>query len=541
MHSAQQQDERRIDAELMRDSALAVEDRPAVVTEQTLRWVLLLCLLGSFAWIAWPVPLFDVDEGAFSEATREMLARGDFVTTYLDGDLRFDKPILTYWCQGLSASLFGLNEFAMRLPSALAGVAWVLALVRFGAGWSSERRGLLAGIALATCLQATLIGKAAIADSLLNLFLALSMFAGYRFSRTGERTGLWLCYVFAALGFLTKGPVAVLIPAATALLLYTSRKDFGGMLRLLDPVGIGLFLLVAAPWYILEYAAHGNEFVEGFFLEHNVSRFSTTFEGHGGSLLYYIPVVLVGILPFSGLLLVSLSRVREWFRDDLDRFCALWFLFVVVFFSLSGTKLHHYVVYGYPPLFLLLAKTADRLRRHAWVTVPAALLLGFLLLVPQIAEFATRGVEDDFVRAVASGARSVFGPEYRLLVCACGVALLSVMLNRRYPVSLKLGFVGLICALAVNGVALPAAGTLLQSHVKEAGLFLRGRSEPFHMAGVDTPSLLFYARRVSARGQELEPGDWVFTKVTLLDSLPELTVRSKRWGTVLGRIKDPEP
>ena len=80
-------------------------------------------------------PLFDVDEGAFGEATREMLASGDWLSTTLNGAPRFDKPILIYWLQAASAAVFGLGEFALRLPSALAALAWIAAIGRF----ASER------------------------------------------------------------------------------------------------------------------------------------------------------------------------------------------------------------------------------------------------------------------------------------------------------------------------------------------------------------------------------------------------------------------
>ncbi len=76
-------------------------------------------------------PLFDVDEGAFSEATREMMISKNYLTTYLNGSPRFDKPILIYWAQLVCVKLFGINEFAFRLPSALAGTAWATSIFLF--------------------------------------------------------------------------------------------------------------------------------------------------------------------------------------------------------------------------------------------------------------------------------------------------------------------------------------------------------------------------------------------------------------------------
>lgn len=517
-------------------------DGARVLHERTWRWLLLVALIVSLAWILLPIPLFDVDEGAFSEATREMVASGDLVTPRLNGELRFDKPVLIYWCQGLSGLVFGFNELGMRLPSAIAAVVWVLALVQFGSRWTSERRGMLAGIFLATSLQVTLISKAAIADSLLNMFLALSMFAGYQYSRTGEKRQIVLCYVFAAFGFLTKGPVALLIPLATAFIVYMLRKDPQGFVRgLLNPLGIGLFVLIAAPWYLLEYAAQGNAFIEGFFMNHNVARFSTPFEGHGGSLFYYMPVVLIGVLPFTGILLASLRHVRAWFRNDLERFCVIWFLFVLVFFSLSGTKLHHYVIYGYTPLFLLMAGAVDRLKSPAWAFVPAAAALIFFLFVPELAAVAEPHVEDEFAQIVVGHAPEAFGWAYRWVVLLCLGILVGVMVQPQFSVAFKTALAGIVTVVVVNGVVVPTVAHLAQGPVKQAGLILRDKTGPVTMWRTDNPSLLFYARRTVARDAPA-PGDVVFTPVTELSELElefDVTIEYQQYGYVLGRVEEP--
>ena len=97
-------------------------------TDRMLSLALVFC---AFLLFLWGPPLFDLDEGAFSAATSEMLRRGDFITTWLNGEPRFDKPILIYWLQALSVSLGGRDEFFFRLPSALAASAWGLSLYYF--------------------------------------------------------------------------------------------------------------------------------------------------------------------------------------------------------------------------------------------------------------------------------------------------------------------------------------------------------------------------------------------------------------------------
>ncbi|MEJ2593051.1 MAG: glycosyltransferase family 39 protein, partial [Candidatus Thiodiazotropha sp.] len=139
---------------------------------QGLRLLWLLTVVAAFFYNLGAVPLFDLDEGAFSQATREMFLRGDFLTTFLNGAPRYDKPILIYWLQALSVSAFGVNEFAFRLPSALAASLWSLLTVAFTRRVSTPRIGYVAGILMAGAVGVGVIGKAATADALLNTCLA---------------------------------------------------------------------------------------------------------------------------------------------------------------------------------------------------------------------------------------------------------------------------------------------------------------------------------------------------------------------------------
>src|SRR6476619_5546131 len=124
-------------------------------------------------------PLFDVDEGAFSEATLEMFQRNDFLSTYLNGEPRYDKPILTYWLQAASVSVFGVSELAFRLPSALCAALWVVLAFAFARRYFGAQRALLVAGVMGTSLGVYVIGRAATADALLNMLIAASMFAAW--------------------------------------------------------------------------------------------------------------------------------------------------------------------------------------------------------------------------------------------------------------------------------------------------------------------------------------------------------------------------
>src|SRR5439155_948599 len=118
---------------------------------------------------------------------------------------------------------------------------------------------------------------------------------------------------------------------------------------------LALLIAIAAPWYIAILAKEGRGLIDGFILKHNVGRFTGPVSGHAGSLLYYFPVVLLLTLPFTALLVPVAQRIRDVWRDDLQLYLLLWFVFVFVFFSISGTKLPHYLLYGYTGLVLLAA------------------------------------------------------------------------------------------------------------------------------------------------------------------------------------------
>jgi hypothetical protein len=146
-----------------------------------------------------------------------------------------------------------------------------------------------------------------------------------------------------------------------------------------DPVGWAILLAVAMPWYLLEYERRGDAFLAGFFMRHNVERFLAPLQGHGGSLLYYLPAILVLLLPYTGLFLRTLPGLRRGIRParmaPLDSFLWCWFLFVFVFFSLAGTKLPHYLLYGATPLFILMARRRGDLRSNLLAFAPPLFFL----------------------------------------------------------------------------------------------------------------------------------------------------------------------
>src|ERR671929_1514687 len=126
--------------------------------EGAARWLTVAAVLASFFWMLGAAPLFDVDEGAFSEATLEMFERGDFLSTYLNGEPRYDKPILIYWLQAAAVALIGPSEWAFRLPSAICATLWAWLTYAFVRRYYGPQRALFAALLLATSLGVFIIG-----------------------------------------------------------------------------------------------------------------------------------------------------------------------------------------------------------------------------------------------------------------------------------------------------------------------------------------------------------------------------------------------
>ncbi len=498
--------------------------------------ILLLALFLSFYYNLGSVALFNLDEGAFSEATREMVESGNYLTTYLNGALRFDKPILIYWLQAFSVHIFGLGEFALRLPSALSATLWVVVLYWFTKEHFDRYIAFMAAFMMATALQVSIIAKASIADGLLNLLIASSMFLFYLYYTRRHKLYLYGLFGFIALGVLTKGPVAILVPLAVTFIFMARKRELGLWLRMVfNPLGIVIFAVVALPWYILEYLDQGELFINGFFFKHNINRFNTSLEGHSGSLFYFIPVALVGLMPYTTLFVRAIRDIKSWFADDLHQFLIIWFLFVFLFFSLSGTKLPHYVIYGYTPLFILMARSIAKVRSDLLLLLPPLILFIILLVLPLIAPFVEPMVRHPFAKDILHSALSEFGwvwyGTFALLIALVAYLIRSRSVARDY----KLFTIGILTAIAVNAVVMPTYAHITQEPIKQAALIAKEHNYTVHMWQINTPSFMLYSQKLTLKTKP-KAGEILFTKSHKLKAFAEYEVLYQKHGVTLAKI-----
>jgi len=480
------------------------------------RGVILLAAFVAMVWGFWAAPLVDLDEGAFTEATREMIESGNYVSIYLNGEPRNDKPILIYWLQAGSVHLFGLNEFALRLPSVIAALAWLWALYSFARRHTDTATARVAAMLLALSIGIGVVSKAATADALLNLFLALAMLDIYSHFHAPSRGLLRRIFVWMALGFLTKGPVAVFFPFLVSGLFYASYGRWREWLRLaFDPLGLAIFLAIVLPWHVAVYLDSGWEFFQGFYLGHNLGRYSDAMEGHTGGVFYYVLVAPLIVMPFTGWFLAGLSRLREALRQPLDRYLWLWFFSVLLLFSFSGTKLPHYMLYGMSGMFVLMARYRDRLRSPWLGFVPVTILFAVFATLPQIFSYLSAHTERVYEQSLFDAAAQAFSGWPQGLILG-GVLALVLIVTLNVTIWRRLLLIGIVQAALFAGIVGPTVIGVLQDGPRAAALFARQQGKDLVFYRTFQPSVSVYRQQVIRRQPPL-PGQWVYLRVDRVD------------------------
>jgi 4-amino-4-deoxy-L-arabinose transferase-like glycosyltransferase len=403
---------------------------------------------------------------------------------------------------------------------------------------SDRISGFVAALIGATMLGISIIGRGAIADALLNLLLALTMFDMYRYMETPERRYRYRVYAWMGLGMLTKGPIALLIPLAVGTIVFFAYgKRQAWWKAVFDPVGWMIFLAIAGPWYALEYRQHGQAFIDGFFLHHNVERFRNPMQGHGGGVLYYLPVLLFLLLPYSGLFIRILPTLRSIRRHSLSGFLWTWFLFVLVFFSLSGTKLPHYLLYGVTPLVILMALHRHRLQ-SAWLAFFPPFFLACLALgLPTLLQFAAPRIDNRYFQEMLSR-QEVFGTSYFLAALAMLAGIAALMLASRMAIWQRLVAMGLMTTAALGGAILPAVAELQQGPVKEAAAVARKTGKPVATWQITMPSFSVYLGAVTRPYVPPGRGELIFTRTDRMASLGPVETLYRKGGIAL--VRKPE-
>jgi len=366
----------------------------------------------------WNLPLIDRDEPRFAEASREMIERGDYIVPYFNNQVRLDKPPLAYWAQVASYRIFGENDFAARLPSAVAAALTALVILAWGSRIGAAKVGWMAAIIFTLSLQTFLHAKAAVADMWLVLFMTIAHWAGYelmqrptlntqlrklsRARRSTPNQGAavfqppWalrespflVFYLALAFGFLAKGPIAW-TPLLTVGVTILFARDWHLARQFKFVRGILFMLAIVALWGVPALIqTHGEFFLIGIG-RHVVGRSFVTMEGHGANSLgvyllllpFYFVTVFISFFPWSIKLpwliqrlwrptKAGIIRLRQGYGgqadpgystlDNIDKYLIAGIAIIFIIFTLVRTKLPHYTLPAFSLLALLLARYWSR-------------------------------------------------------------------------------------------------------------------------------------------------------------------------------------
>jgi 4-amino-4-deoxy-L-arabinose transferase-like glycosyltransferase len=516
-------------------------EQPVPAWTLSIIWICLISFIA-FIWHLGSIGLVDETEPLFAEAARQMTETGDWITPYFNGVTRFDKPPLIYWLMAIAYQTIGVNEWAVRLPSALAAIALTVmgfyTLKQFGfpspaaaetatapnlPRHTTRQQWLTAwiGAAMIALNTHTLVwARTGVSDMLLSGCMGtalLAFFCGYAQPARPQVQARWYLafYVLAALAVLAKGPVGIVLPVLIigAFLLYVGNG--WTVLREMRLLRGGLiFLAIAVPWYVLVIQANGQEYIDSFFGYHNFERFTQVVNRHDAPWYFYFFAVLVGFAPWSLYLPVAIARLRIWQRTHwqqqpraahLSLFALSWLAVIFSFFTIAVTKLPSYVLPLMPAAAILVAllwseqMTRPRLSRSVLITgivntVFLAALAGAVLYSPN-----WMGGDPAMQNLPEVIRQSGILPWGAAVWAIAAIAMLVLLLRRQGRWLWLVNFIG-FCAFIIFAVvpAFFVVDSLRQLPLRQLSETIVQAQQPqerLMMLGFQKPSLVFYTER----------------------------------------------
>jgi 4-amino-4-deoxy-L-arabinose transferase-like glycosyltransferase len=315
----------------------------------------------------------EVDEGLYSTASRQMIDSGDWVIPRVGTEIFLEKPPLFYWSQAIFIRLLGPTPLAARLPSAIATALTALILLWWARRRGQIRVGVLAATLYLLCPLTFGLAQLAMMDSLLTLWLTLAAVAWIESYLGNRRTYLpYLLWAAAcALACMTKGLIGLLLPGAAFVIWLIVRRDPAELRRVPWLAIAGVFLLVVLPWHMAVWRSQGGKFLQEYLLRQQFQRFLGTGFNQSTKFWYYLAVLPFAMFPWSVFVPAAwwqgLRSARRSPKPEVDcaaAMWALWVLVILVFFSVSRTRLPQYLLPALPALSVLVAMRLEAAWRN---------------------------------------------------------------------------------------------------------------------------------------------------------------------------------
>ncbi len=343
---------------------------------------LLLCFIGIifFLWGLGETGLIDETPPLFASAGEAMSQTGDWITPKVNGILRFDKPPFYYWLMAIIYSIPGnqtwdqLGSLSARLPSALASL-FLFLMIGESILYHHQKlkyKGYLALVSsLGFALSPLVIiwSRTAVSDSLLCGTVGLSLLLFWRKFVEENNKNFISPWIVLSLAILTKGPVAIVIVVLTLATFLSTQEDWRSLLFRIKPLqGILVTSLISAPWYLIVYLKEGKVFLNSFFGYHNLQRYTSVVNNHSEPWWFFVYIMTIASMPFSIFLFHGIFETIKDFLTDSTKesrhenslylFSFCWLFSILIFFSISATKLPSYWLPATPAAAILIAKSA---------------------------------------------------------------------------------------------------------------------------------------------------------------------------------------
>nr|MBO6295153.1 glycosyltransferase family 39 protein [Schwartzia sp. (in: firmicutes)] len=362
--------------------------------EQDKRNLIFLTLLGAalFLFANGQLAITDPVESNYTQTAKEMLLSGDWVSPRIFGNFWYDKPAFFYWELIAAFKVFGFTDFAARFFPAVFGVVGLWLTYFFARRLYDATTALWAGVMLATSVGYWVISKSVITDATLFVFFNAVLVFFYLAYKGKNKNLYYLCYLFAGLAVLTKGPIGILLPGLIVTIFIVVRRDFAEILRM-KPLGFAIFFAVVALWYVPMYFLHGSDFINTFLGVHNYLRATVSEHPMWDVWWYYSVLFFLIFFPWGFVTLppklYGIIRERRLPSLDVDeQFLLIWALTINVFYQMMATKYTTYTMPSLLPISILAAKylkTRTTLVRRMFFGEIAFLIIATLLvLVPNI-------------------------------------------------------------------------------------------------------------------------------------------------------------
>jgi len=445
--------------------------------------------------------LWDPDEARYAEMAREVVVLNDWITPHLNFLVYFEKPMMYIWMVAAGFKVFGTTEWAARVVSILCALGGAALTGLMACRLWGKSTGLVASLMLLTSLEYLIMANIVDLNMTLTLFITAAMVFFWLGQQEKKKIWFYLFWASMALATLTKGPIGVVLPGGAIFIYILISRQFS-LIRDSRPItGILLFLLIVAPWFV--YVSQLNpDFFSFFFINQNFERFTVSQE-HNKPFHYLFMIIILGSLPWTFLLPLAIKKIWDRGLTREVQYILCWFLVILIFFSLSRSKLATYVLPCFPPLALLTADVLQEKKEGGGILLFAAGILWVCLGI--VLGFFPILVSNGVLKLSSSNALPLMdvGPWAGIIITTAAIA--GIFLGRRYGSAAGFAVLGIGLTLTVNSFS------LYWDDLQSTRAVVRGLPEKAMLCTYRRyyQSSNFYARRqvilVDARG-ELELG-----------------------------------